>query len=169
MIMPDNRGRPRNWSAEFCAMYGSDKTGHAFPGMDDQGSTSSWYVFGALGFFAVNPARPEYLIGSPVFDRATIHLGGGRDFVIVARNNSAEERLYPVREAERPAVAETVVQPCGHRRGRPLFLMGSAPNKKWAALPQTPRPPCPAEPGIRPGRALGLFSNEARRRPKSAR
>ena len=51
-------------------MYGSDKAGFAYPGMDDQGSTSSWYVLSALGFYTVNPARPEYIIGSPLFDVA---------------------------------------------------------------------------------------------------
>jgi predicted alpha-1,2-mannosidase len=69
-------------------LYGSDQAGLAYPGMDDQGSTSSWYVMGALGFFAPNPARPEYVIASPIFDRVTIHLASGKDFVITAKNNS---------------------------------------------------------------------------------
>jgi putative alpha-1,2-mannosidase len=38
-------------------MYGSDKSGYAFPGMDDQGSTASWYVMSALGFYPVDPSN----------------------------------------------------------------------------------------------------------------
>ena len=70
-------------------MYGSDKTGYAFPGMDDQGSTASWYVMSALGFYPVDPSNPDYILGSPIFDRATIHMGNGNDLKIVALNNSA--------------------------------------------------------------------------------
>ena len=50
-------------------MYGSDKSGYAFPGMDDQGSTSSWYVLSAMGFYTVDPASPDYILGSPLFNR----------------------------------------------------------------------------------------------------
>ncbi len=71
-------------------MYGSDKTGYAFPGMDDQGSTASWYVMSALGFYPVDPSSPNYIMGSPIFDRSTIHISNGKDFVILARNNSAK-------------------------------------------------------------------------------
>ena len=61
-------------------MYGSDRYGLAFPGMDDQGSTSSWYVLSAMGFYTVDPARPEYIIGSPLFDDVSIRLGNGKNF-----------------------------------------------------------------------------------------
>jgi predicted alpha-1,2-mannosidase len=61
-------------------LYGSDKDGLGYPGMDDQGSTSSWYVLSALGFYTVNPASSDYIIGSPLFDEATIHLGSRQRF-----------------------------------------------------------------------------------------
>jgi len=71
-------------------MYGSDEYGLAFPGMDDQGSTSSWYVMSALGFYPVDPSSPTYILGSPIFDQATVHVGNGKDFTFIARNNSAK-------------------------------------------------------------------------------
>jgi len=40
------------------SMYGSDQSGYAFPGMDDQGSTASWYVLSAMGFYTVDPSTP---------------------------------------------------------------------------------------------------------------
>jgi len=122
-------------------LYGSDKSGLAYPGMDDQGSTSSWYVFGALGFFAVNPAQPEYLIGSPVFNRATIHLGKGRDFVIVAKNNSPKNvyiqsaRLNGA-PLNRPWFSHADIA----NGGRLDFVMGPRPNKSWGNLPAAAPP-----------------------------
>jgi putative alpha-1,2-mannosidase len=55
-------------------MYGSDKDGLGPAGMDDQGENCSWYVLNALGFYTVDPARAEYVIGSPIFDDVTVHL-----------------------------------------------------------------------------------------------
>ncbi len=71
-------------------LYGSDQYGLGFPGMDDQGSTSSWYVLSAMGFFPVDPATANYEIGSPLFNKATLHLGNGKDLVVVAKHNSAK-------------------------------------------------------------------------------
>jgi predicted alpha-1,2-mannosidase len=58
------------------------------PGDEDGGGMSAFVVFSMLGFYPVTPGIPVYDIGNPVFDKATIHLRNGKDFVIVARNNS---------------------------------------------------------------------------------
>lgn len=73
-------------------MYGSDKRGLAYPGMDDQGALSAWYVMSALGFYPVDPSSPDYIMGSPIFNKATIYMGNGKAFTIVARHNSAENK-----------------------------------------------------------------------------
>lgn len=62
----------------------------AFPGDEDTGSMAAWYVLGALGFYPVCPGKAEYVAGSPLFDRATLHLPGGKTTVIEARNQSPE-------------------------------------------------------------------------------
>jgi len=123
-------------------LYGSDKSGYAYPGMDDQGSTSSWYVFGALGFFSPNPAEPIYVISSPLFDRATIHLGNGKDFVITARNNS-DENIY-IQSAtlngaplNKPWFSHSDIV----NGGKLEFVMGPQPNKEWGSAPED-APPC---------------------------
>ena len=113
-------------------MYGSDHTGYAFPGMDDQGSTSSWYVMSALGFYPVDPSSSAYILGSPIFDRATIHMGSGKDLTIIARNNSAKN-MY---------IQSATLN--GHPWNKPWFdhadiaaggelvlIMGPQPNKHW--------------------------------------
>ena len=59
-------------------------------GDEDNGQTSAWYVFSALGFYPVNPASGEYAIGSPLFTRATVSLPSGKKIIIDARGNRAE-------------------------------------------------------------------------------
>jgi predicted alpha-1,2-mannosidase len=59
-------------------------------GNEDVGQMSAWYVLSALGFYQVAPAGGVYVFGSPQVERATIDVGGGRKFEIIARNNSAE-------------------------------------------------------------------------------
>ena len=56
------------------------------PGNDDCGQMSAWYVFSALGFYPVTPGSGQYVLGSPLFPRATLHLENGRDFVVRAAN-----------------------------------------------------------------------------------
>ena len=62
-------------------------------GNEDCGQMSAWFVFTAMGFYPVNPASAEYMIGSPMFDKATLHMPGGKDFEIIAHNNS-ETNVY---------------------------------------------------------------------------
>jgi predicted alpha-1,2-mannosidase len=59
------------------------------PGNDDSGAMSSWYIFGQMGIFP-NAGQPVYLIGSPAYPRTVLHLAGGKDFIIEARNLSAK-------------------------------------------------------------------------------
>ena len=65
-------------------------TENGFPGDEDQGGLSSWYVLSALGIYSVCPGTDQYVIGSPMFSKATITLENGNRFVIEAKNNSAK-------------------------------------------------------------------------------
>jgi predicted alpha-1,2-mannosidase len=122
-------------------LYGSDKAGLAYPGMDDQGSTSSWYVLGALGFFAPNPARPEYAIGSPLFDRATIHFSNGKDFVITAKNNSAQNIYIQSATLNGASLNKPWFSHSDIANGGTLeFVMGAEPNKDWGSAPDAAPP-----------------------------
>jgi len=58
------------------------------PGNDDLGSTSSWYIFSAMGLYPVCPGRPLYAIGSPMFQSVTLHLQNGKNFIINSANSS---------------------------------------------------------------------------------
>ena len=68
-------------------------TPNGFPGDEDQGETSSWYVLSAIGLYSVCPGTDQYVIGSPVFNKITITLENGKQFVIKANNNS-EQNVY---------------------------------------------------------------------------
>ena len=59
-------------------------------GNEDAGQMSAWYIFSAMGFYPYLHAVPEYAIGSPIFDQVTINLPRGKQCVITAKNNSAE-------------------------------------------------------------------------------
>ena len=62
------------------------------PGDEDGGGLSAFVVFSMLGFYPVTPGVPAYDVGSPIFDKATIHLKNGKDFVIMASHNSHENK-----------------------------------------------------------------------------
>jgi predicted alpha-1,2-mannosidase len=62
-------------------------------GDEDNGQTSAWYVFSAMGFYPVCPGSGEYVFGAPLFNKITLQLENGKQFVIQADNNS-KENLY---------------------------------------------------------------------------
>ena len=59
-------------------------------GDEDNGQTSAWYVFSALGFYPVCPASDQYVLGTPYFDSVTLNLENGRKVTINAQGNSAD-------------------------------------------------------------------------------
>ena len=63
-------------------------TPDGYCGDEDNGQTSAWYVFSAMGFYPVCPGRAEYAVGSPLFDKVTLNLPMGKTFVIEALNNN---------------------------------------------------------------------------------
>jgi predicted alpha-1,2-mannosidase len=72
-------------------LYTSQPDG--LPGNEDCGQMSAWYVFSALGFYPVCPGSNHYAMGSPLFEKVTIHLENGKDFTIEAGNNT-DKNVY---------------------------------------------------------------------------
>ncbi|MGN0070052.1 MAG: GH92 family glycosyl hydrolase, partial [Prevotella sp.] len=87
-------GQP--WKTQYWIREVMDRLYNANPdgycGDEDNGQTSAWYVFSAMGFYTVCPGSGEYVLGTPYFDRMTLHLENGKNMTITARNNSAENR-----------------------------------------------------------------------------
>lgn len=61
-----------------------------YPGDEDNGSMSAWYILNSLGFYPVTPGSGEYAIGISLFDKATIHLSNGKTLVVETENNVAQ-------------------------------------------------------------------------------
>ena len=68
-------------------------TPDGYCGDEDNGQTSAWYVFSALGFYPVTPGAGEYVFGSPLFDKVTLRFENGKKLVIRAQKNS-KENIY---------------------------------------------------------------------------
>ena len=67
-------------------LYSATPDGYC--GDEDNGQTSAWYVFSALGFYPVTPGVPQYVFGSPLFEKVTMNLENGNTFTINAKNNN---------------------------------------------------------------------------------
>jgi predicted alpha-1,2-mannosidase len=70
-------------------LFVGSEIGQGYPGDEDNGEMSAWYVFSALGLYPLQVGSPNYAIGSPLFTRAVIHRQGGGDIVVNAPQNSA--------------------------------------------------------------------------------
>ena len=84
-------GQP--WKTQYWVRQIMDRlyncTPDGFPGDEDQGGMSSWYVLSAMGLYAVTPGTDQYVIGSPLFPKVTITMEDGTKFQIIADNNEA--------------------------------------------------------------------------------
>ena len=109
---------------------------HATPdglcGDEDTGQTSAWYVFSALGFYPVCPGTPDYLIGSPLFDRVTLTLPQNKTFTITARSNGPLRPYIQSATLNGQPFDRTYLTHEQIVRGGALgFEMGAAPNYTW--------------------------------------
>ena len=92
IYMYNYAGEP--WKAQYWLrqvmnrMYTPGPDGYC--GDEDNGQTSAWYVFSALGFYPVCPGTTQYVMGAPLFKKATLHFENGKSLVINAPANSAE-------------------------------------------------------------------------------
>ncbi len=117
------------WSRQIMErLYNSSEKG--YPGDEDQGGMSSWYVLNALGIYSVCPGTDEYVIGSPLFQKITITTEDNKKFVIEANNNS-KENIY-IQSASlngRPLEKNYITYSDMINGGILHFEMGNQPNK----------------------------------------
>ncbi|QHT62822.1 glycoside hydrolase family 92 protein [Paenibacillus lycopersici] len=103
-------------------------------GDEDNGAMSSWYVFSAMGFYPVCPGKASYEIGSPLFERTEIALGGGRTFTIVAEGVSERNKYVQAAAMNGVPLTEPRIRHEDAAAGGVLTLkMGDRPNKAWGA------------------------------------
>ncbi|GEP90480.1 alpha-1,2-mannosidase, putative [Chitinophaga terrae (ex Kim and Jung 2007)] len=125
-------GQP--WKTQYWIRQVMNKLYHATPdgycGDEDNGQTSAWYVFSAMGFYPVCPGTPQYVFGTPLFPKLTMTLEDGKKMVINAPGNS-EQNLY-VQSASlngQPYAKNWISHQDLQKGGALEFRMGANPEK----------------------------------------
>ncbi|MDP4174960.1 MAG: GH92 family glycosyl hydrolase [Bacteroidota bacterium] len=110
-------------------------------GDDDHGAMSSWYVFNAMGFYPECPGRPIYDIGSPIFSKITLNVGGGKEFTIEAKNASDKNKYIQSATLNGKTITKAWIEHSDIVKGGNLtFEMGDRPNKAWGSRPEDAAP-----------------------------
>ena len=106
-------------------------------GNDDCGQTSAWYVFSSLGFYPVNPASGEYVLGSPLSDFSEINLSNGKVFAVRAVNLSRQNIYIQKVILNGQPYAKTFVKHADILNGGELVLyMDAKPSLTWGINPE---------------------------------
>ena len=131
IYMYNYAGEP--WKAQYWLrqvmnrMYTPGPDGYC--GDEDNGQTSAWYVFSALGFYPVCPGTDEYVLGAPLFKKATLHFENGNSLVIDAANNNSENMYIESLRLDGNAYTKNYLKHGDLLKGGVLkFDMGSKPN-----------------------------------------
>lgn len=128
----DYAGQP--WKTQYHVREVLDKlynyTPDGYCGDEDNGQTSAWYVFSALGFYPVTPGAGEYVFGSPLFQRMTLNFENGKKMVIRAPNNSKENIYVKNIKHNGKVLKENFVRHADLLKGGTLlFNMSAEPDK----------------------------------------
>ena len=122
------------WKAQYHVREVLNKlynyTPDGYCGDEDNGQTSAWYVFSALGFYPVTPGTDEYVFGSPLFDKVTLTFENGKKMVIKAQNNSMENVYIQSITLNGKLVDKNFIKQSDLTNGGDLvFRMGPEPEK----------------------------------------
>jgi predicted alpha-1,2-mannosidase len=131
----DYTGQPWKTQARVreIARDGYSNTPNGVLGNEDCGQMSAWYIFTAMGFYPLNPASADYVIGSPLFTRVVLNLPNGKTFEISAPNNSAHNVYIQSAKLNGESLDTPVISYAQIEAGGRLdFVMGPKPSS-WAA------------------------------------
>lgn len=107
-------------------------TPDGYCGDEDNGQTSAWYVFSAVGFYPVTPGIDQYVIGSPLFDKVTLELENGNEFVITSEDNSVENVYIEAATLNDKEYNNSFIKYDDIQKGGRLeFNMARNPNRNW--------------------------------------
>lgn len=113
-------------------LYSATPDGYC--GDEDNGQTSAWYVFSALGFYPVTPGVDQYVLGSPLFKKATLSLENGNQFTISAENNSKSNYYIQSTSLNGKAYQNTYLQFDEIQKGGTFdFNLSKQANKEWGS------------------------------------
>ena len=126
-------GQP--WKAQYWTREIMDKlynpNADAYCGDEDNGQTSAWYVFSAMGFYPVCPGTKQYAMGSPLFQKILVKLENGKTIQIEAPDNNKQTRYVKDVKVNGKSVSRTWLEHDELTKGATIkFQMSSKPNKK---------------------------------------
>ena len=126
-------GQP--WKAQYWTREIMDKlynpNADAYCGDEDNGQTSAWYVFSAMGFYPVCPGTKQYAMGSPLFQKILVKLENGKTIQIEAPNNNKQTRYVDDVKVNGKSVSRTWLEHDELTKGATIkFQMSSKPNTK---------------------------------------
>ncbi|MCF0039303.1 GH92 family glycosyl hydrolase [Dyadobacter fanqingshengii] len=103
-------------------------------GDEDNGQTSAWYVFSSLGFYPVTPGTTQYVIGSPLFKKATLTMEDGKKFTVQAPASNDANMYIQGASLNGKTYGKTFLEHADIQKGGSVqFNMGSQPSKTWGA------------------------------------
>jgi predicted alpha-1,2-mannosidase len=151
LYMYNYAGQP--WKAQQHLREVMDKmynaTENGYPGDEDEGQMSSWFVLSAAGFYSVCPGTDQYVIGSPLFKKMTITLENGNKFTIEANNNSKQNVYIQSATLNGKPYTHNWISTCRYYEWRRIafgdgrsteFNAGLAPEDKPFSLSKADRP-----------------------------
>ena len=126
-------GQP--WKAQYWTREIMDKlynpNADAYCGDEDNGQTSAWYVFSAMGFYPVCPGTKQYAMGSPLFQKILVKLENGKTIQIEAPDNNKQTRYVNDVKVNGKSVSRTWLEHDELTKGATIkFQMSSKPNTK---------------------------------------
>ncbi|MBG0859362.1 MAG: GH92 family glycosyl hydrolase [Bacteroidales bacterium] len=129
----DYAGQP--WKTQYRIREVLDKlynyTPDGYCGDEDNGQTSAWYIFSALGFYPVTPGTGEYVFGSPLFNKVTLKFENGRELILDAPGNSSQDiYVHNIRLNGKHIERNFIKHDELLKGGRLLFGMDSEPSYK---------------------------------------
>ena len=164
--MYDYAGQPSKTQAKvreaLRRLYLGSEIGQGYAGDEDNGETSAWYLFSALGFYPLQVGSPNYAIGSPLFKKATVHLENGHDLVVKRAEQQRAQRLRPGPEGQRAALRPRYLAPPRHRRTAGRSSSTWARSRRTGRPGRTPLPPSVTK-GDAPAAAAARHDGRRRR------
>jgi predicted alpha-1,2-mannosidase len=106
-------------------------TPDGYCGDEDNGQTSAWYVFSAMGFYPVTPGADQYVLGAPLFKRVTLKLQNGKQVILNAPENSADNKYIQSMTVNGAVYKKNWLSYSDLMNGATIdFQMGDQPNMK---------------------------------------
>ena len=129
------------WKAQYWLRQVMDRmytpTPDGYCGDEDNGQTSAWYVFSALGFYPVCPGTDQYVLGAPLFKKATIHFENGKSIVINAPQNSDTNYYIQDMKVNGQEYTKNYITHATLQNGGTIdYVMGDKPNMNRGIAPE---------------------------------